>query len=129
MQAGQAMAQKDTAEWKISVRRCGIRLGRLVPVEEAVQELSLVEACKRFARYQTVDSRANVLRARVGHYIGFLSNGKNFLLVNNNHRGDINWMFNKAPELETMIVEVYRVEDLVLPLNFSDLPPVKGVSR
>lgn len=111
----------DENDHVLTVRRCVVRRGRLVPDEEA-KDLNIKEAVTLLAPSQTRLARAHVLRVRSGQYVGVKSDLSNFLIVNPTSDGDIRWLLRKHPDLQFQIRDVYLVESVVIRRNAIDLP-------
>lgn len=110
-------------QWTISLRRCAIRAGRIVPFGET-EKLPLQKAIGKLAPSQNAEARMNVLRARPGCFVGLFKTGKNFLLVNPTSDGNIAWLLKKVPDFQVLVADVCRVEDVNIPQTAIDLPPL-----
>ena len=114
---------------KITAQPCVLKRGILVPGGNP-QSFDLAEAVRKFAPTGSTQAKRNVLRARVGHYIGLIpraDGGKlNFLLVNAVDGGDVRWLIKRSPEIEPLLSDVYLVVDVQLPRTGTDLPSVDG---
>lgn len=111
----------DENDHVLTIRRCAVRRGRLVPDDE-VQDLNIKEAVALLAPSKTRLARTNVLRAKTGQYVGVKSDSSNFVIVNPTSDGDIRWLLKKHPDLQFQIRDVYLVESVVIRRNAIDLP-------
>lgn len=112
---------------KITVQRCELKRGILVS-DGVSKTFDLADAVKKFAPTGSPQAKHNVLRARVGHYIGLAQKrgGEkiNYLLVNAVSGGDVSWLIKRNPEIESLLSEVYLVVDVQLPRTGVDLPSI-----
>jgi hypothetical protein len=105
----------------ISVKRCLIKNGHLLPRGDIIV-LSVDKAFELMAPSKTSMAKMNILKAKTGNFIGISTNNTNFRLVNQTTTGDIRWLLKKKPEFAEVTKEIYRVEDVVIPVTAQDLP-------
>ena len=110
-------------QYTFNVTKCELR-GNILVERGNYFPLSLAEAVTKFSLTGDVNSKKILLRARAGSYIGTRNkDGKstNFVIYNRTDDGDIRWLLEKIPELESSIIEVYLVNDIDRPKNTRDL--------
>ena len=108
----------------LTVRKCLLRRGLLVPRGEP-ETLTLLDAIKRLAPSGERGAKLNVLHVRPNSFIGLIKKKNavaNFVISNVTMDGDIRWLLQKNPEIESQILEVYRVDHVYIPRNAIDLP-------
>lgn len=119
------IAARDSG-YMLYVRKCKLHDGVLTP-RGARSALTLKEAFAKFCSSAEQQAKANLLRARRGHYLGIRKKGnrlENFLIVNPTADGDVRWLLRKIPELEASIIEVYVVDEVNRAKNATDLPTI-----
>ena len=106
----------------VTVSRCLFQRKRLV-VDGPSMALNIKEAVALMAPSKTRLARTNVLRLKVGQFIGVKSGDlSNFVIMNPTGDGDVRWLLKKYPELPSQVRDIYLVESVTIRRNSIDLP-------
>lgn len=110
-------------QYTFYVTKCELRGGVLVERGNYFP-LTIREVVAKFAPSKQSNAKANILKAKSGSYLGICNkNGqvRNFVIYNPSDNGDIRWLLEKVPELESSIIEVYLVNDIDRPKSTQDI--------
>lgn len=102
------------------LQKCHIRDGEFVSSKDTPQEFDWKQLHERFAPSGRREELMKLRLLRHHAYVG-LTNGRhgtlNFVLVNPDMSGRIDWILSKDSSFEGRLIEVFRVEEL--DLDFS----------
>ena len=97
---------------------CKVREDQLVPQKDTEPvTFDWPQLCAKFASFKGQGRVAllNLGHLRVSGFLGLIRSAKegqvtNFILLNQDRTGSIDWLMKKDPTFESRLIEVYRVE-------------------
>lgn len=99
-----------------TMQRCRLRENKLVPMKEPPAEFSWEELLKRVAPSKSTKAKIQLRKMQTGAFVGVTKTPQgetsNFLLLNTNRTGKIDWLLRQDPTFAARLVEVFRVESV-----------------
>lgn len=93
-------------------------------------EFSWDDLVRRLAPSKSTRAKQQLRSVRTGAFIGVTENAQtkekcNFVLLNTNRTGKIDWLLKQDPTFPRRLVEVFRVDAVSWDDKLQELPPSK----